>query len=538
MSWFLGGDTKKELEETKKKLDSYKTINENLTKTILELKEKFEEKEKEIDELKNKLQHKEELKYANEDNSPEKYYDIIIDINSLKGIKQGWKIKWTDENSKNYKNLKNNKSIKIGVIGNGNKGKSFILQKFSGKEIPKGTNIKTEGLSLLYKNKENNNNNKEVLLLDSAGFETPLLKNTIDDKEINDDQISIIARDKIFTELFLQELIIEFSDIILIVIGLLTFSEQKLLNRIKKNIIKNKKKNKSLDKTIIIIHNLQNFVEVEQVEKYLKEVLLNSATFSLTQLPGTIRDSKNKNGEEIHGFFYKESYALENQEINICHLIMANEGSNAGNYYNEYAISHLWNLVSVSYNWKEIDVIQEIQNCFIDFSKQVFEYNVNSKDNKKIQTLTNEDIIFDEKDNSIKLKNDFEIRFKKLLVNELGISNFRNNNCDPKYSYYKRKEEKASYFVVKVEIPGNYEDLNGIASIEHEYTLFKISGKKLKDNDDKVNISIKDVREYGEFGIILPLLTSEIRYLNKKAIIDTNPEKGIISFSFLIDDDN
>ena len=142
----------------------------------------------------------------------------------------------------------------------------------------------------------------------------------------------------------------------------------------------------------------------------MKEVLLNSATFSLTQLPGTIRDSKNKNGEEIHGFFYKESYALENQEINICHLIMANEGSNAGNYYNEYAISHLWNLVSVSYNWKEIDVIQEIQNCFIDFSKQVFEYNVNSKDNKKIQTLTNEDIIFDEKDNSIKLKNDFEIR--------------------------------------------------------------------------------------------------------------------------------
>ena len=214
MSWFSGSGTQKELEDTKKKLESVKAINENLTNEIVELKSKFEEKEKEIDELKNKLQHKEELKYASEENSPEKYYDIIIDINSLKGIKKGWKIKWTDENSKNYKNLKNNKSIKIGVIGNGNKGKSFILQKFSGKEIPKGTNIKTEGLSLLYKNKENNNNNKEVLLLDSAGFETPLLKNTIEDGEIDDEQISIIARDKIFTELFLQELIIEFSDII------------------------------------------------------------------------------------------------------------------------------------------------------------------------------------------------------------------------------------------------------------------------------------------------------------------------------------
>lgn len=108
MSWFSGSGTQKELEETKKKLESVKAINENLTNTIVELQSKFEEKEKEIDELKNKLQHKEELKYASEENSPEKYYDIIIDINSLKGIKKGWKIKWTDENSKNYKNLKNN----------------------------------------------------------------------------------------------------------------------------------------------------------------------------------------------------------------------------------------------------------------------------------------------------------------------------------------------------------------------------------------------------------------------------------------------
>lgn len=135
-------------------------------------------------------------------------------------VKKGWKIKWADENSKNYSKLKQNKSIKIGVTENGNKGKSFILQKFSGKEMPKGTNIKTEELSLLYDKKNKDN---EVLLLDSAGFETPLLKNTIEN--INDDEISIIARDKIFTELFLQELIIEFNDILIIVVDLLTFSE-------------------------------------------------------------------------------------------------------------------------------------------------------------------------------------------------------------------------------------------------------------------------------------------------------------------------
>ena len=41
------------------------------------------------------------------------------------------------------------------------------------------------------------------------------------------------SREKIMTELFLQNYIIHNSDILIIVVGLLTYSEQKLLNRIK-----------------------------------------------------------------------------------------------------------------------------------------------------------------------------------------------------------------------------------------------------------------------------------------------------------------
>jgi hypothetical protein len=77
-----------------------------------------------------------------------------------------------------------------------------------------------------------------------------------DDKrnENNYQKISEIAKDKIFTELFLQKLIIEFSDVLLIVIGQLTFAEQKLLNRIKKNLAKNlsESKDKKAQKIFII----------------------------------------------------------------------------------------------------------------------------------------------------------------------------------------------------------------------------------------------------------------------------------------------
>ena len=41
------------------------------------------------------------------------------------------------------------------------------------------------------------------------------------------------ARDKIMTELFLENFIIEASDILLIVVGKLTYSEQLMINKVK-----------------------------------------------------------------------------------------------------------------------------------------------------------------------------------------------------------------------------------------------------------------------------------------------------------------
>ena len=46
------------------------------------------------------------------------------------------------------------KTIIIGVIGNGNKGKSFILGKLSKYDISQGFTIKTEGLSIRYGEKD------------------------------------------------------------------------------------------------------------------------------------------------------------------------------------------------------------------------------------------------------------------------------------------------------------------------------------------------------------------------------------------------
>ena len=64
----------------------------------------------------------------------------------------------------------------------------------------------------------------------------------------------IKSREKLITELFLQNYIIYNSDVLNIVVGILTYSEQKLLHRIKIEIQKSK-----IDKQIYVIHDLMTY---------------------------------------------------------------------------------------------------------------------------------------------------------------------------------------------------------------------------------------------------------------------------------------
>lgn len=190
---------------------------------------------------------------------PLDFYDMIINIDSFsKKPEIIWKIETKSEvknenfefvNDKNNKEENENKNeIKdnqekekeekiepketkkilyddnntvIGVIGLGNVGKSYLLSLFTGEDLPTGYSIHTKGISIKKKGK--------LIILDSEGMEAPLTKSNIskdlykmDDfanKEINesDSLIQTIARDKKAVELFIQDFIIEKSDILFIV---------------------------------------------------------------------------------------------------------------------------------------------------------------------------------------------------------------------------------------------------------------------------------------------------------------------------------
>jgi hypothetical protein len=115
-----------------------KEVNNDNEKKIKELEEsnnkEKSEKDKLIEKLKKEidiLKKTNELKNYNKAKL-EKFYDIVIDINSVKRLNtDGWKVKFTKRGLNKYKQYKDKELITIGVIGNNNKGKSFLLSKLS-----------------------------------------------------------------------------------------------------------------------------------------------------------------------------------------------------------------------------------------------------------------------------------------------------------------------------------------------------------------------------------------------------------------------
>ena len=449
----------------------------------------------------------------------EDFYDVIIDIKSVKDINKGWDIKMSPKGLQKYKEFKGEKILKIGVIGNSNKGKSFLLSKISKISLPSGTSIRTEGLSIKYPELENFVGRK-IALLDSAGLETPVLKHQDDDilktnYKNNDKEIfKEKSREKLITELFLQKYIINNSDILIIVVGILTYSEQKLLNRIGNEFKKAKNKNKPL----FIIHNLITYTSIDQVKDYIKKFLLESATFELEK--GHNINTKNV---QVDGEYYFE---LNNFDLKIYHLIFANEGSEAGNYYNNFTLDFLEKSYIGVTDLKPFDVIQNLKEKFVEISGEIIEKTENQK------PLTMEDFCKDESLKSIKLNNAKDITLKKCLIDELGFSNLKSNGFEPNYSYYKdTQEEGVEKIIVKLEAPGNSRVTSNIDYVG-EYTIIRLKGNKKKDKfPEKVEDNLYNNRELGDFSLDIPLKTEDY-LINSQIDPKIEEKKGLLIIEY------
>ena len=177
-------------------------------------------------------------------------------------IKSSKKIKDPQEKEKKLKEIEEKAYTKydqwttqdrpvIGVTGEKNKGKTFILSKITGVTLPVGHTIITKGISAKYIGNET----ARYIFLDTAGCSAT---NVSLDKELDLykelQKINAINKDKKTIESFLQNFVTEYSDIVIAVVGEMTDSKQEMINKIKI----------STKKRLCIVHNLMKLKTKEQ----------------------------------------------------------------------------------------------------------------------------------------------------------------------------------------------------------------------------------------------------------------------------------
>ena len=306
----------------------------------------------------------------------------------------------------------------------------------------------------------------------------------------------------------MQDYIIYNSDILILVVGILTYSEQKILNKIKTKLKREKALTKS-NNTLFIIHNLMTFTTIQQVESYIQETLLMSATFQVEK-----NVKINTRIEEQRGVYYYK----KNSNPKIFHLIFANEYSEDGRYYNDYTLSFIEKSYELNIDLKGFDIVKTVKERFLVESKDIIELNPD----EKIEFV-------DSPNTLIKLKTPTTITLKKFFIDELGFQNMKANGFEPNYSYYKTNDA----IIVKMEVPGNCY-LETSCHFGGEYTIIKINGRKEKDgNLEMENCNIYNGRDFGNFSVNIPIKQEDFVIKNEKPLFYS--ENGIIILSYKIE---
>ena len=476
-----------------------KNINYEINKDLRDVREENSELKKKIEILENSP-NKDFENYKKIDYNPEYvgkqlefFYDLIINIKSIRELSEkdkGWEIKWNKNRDSIIDFIKNNKKLlNVGILGNGNIGKSFLLSRIFKENIPSGYSVITEGLSIKI-NKE-----KFYALLDSAGLQTPLLK--FKGLKNDENEYELLYKDKTQTENFIQNLILHFSDMLLIVVGKITFNEQRLINK-----IKNELENQNSRKPIFIIHNLMNFHKIEQVEEHINNTLLNSASFKLEK----VRDIKRSKKNEIR-YYYIENDKKE-KDFYIYHLIMAREMTEAGDYYNSYLYEFLEERFNEFPDRNSFYILDEIKNKFAEWSSDILEDPINIK-NLIIESEDNVEkrIVYE----TINDEQDIpKIVPKACLSNEIGTSFYRSSGYEPPYYYF---VEGNKYLVIVMELPGVIEIEDVYADINQNKIFIKGEKSKfnneiiiendleMKFNETKIK---KNTCKFGKFNLIIP----------------------------------
>lgn len=479
-------DLKKEIQKLRLENESLKNMKDILQKTINDLSPK------------------------NDIYNPEYKYNLALEVDLLKNLLEGWKIKYKDV--ANYSSLKKEKMLILSLIGFKNSGKSFLASKISKDNVCD----KSESNYLYLKYITRSSDDFKLAILDTPGFSRFIKKN--DECNNSIERIEIKTVDEMeknisLTDNFLLNFVLKKSNFLIVVVGALNLYEQKLLMKLKSKDEEHKEAFKEM-KRIFVIHNLKELSKKEEVKEHIKNVMLKSTTFKLEEKETQLvkEGEKNKNSK-----FFIEKH--QDKEIQIYHLILAKDKSEAGNYYNDFTYDMIWQQYNYFHCYNSFDLISEIKNEIINISEKIFVKPLKSLDD------------FENTEDKIKIKKGFEY-----ISNTDNNSDFSLLKLKPKYSYY--KVENNTKLLVVIEMPGKIMNQKlSCSAPKNGFYSMKFSGKKileLPDNreNEKKNGLLFNNREEGEFKEVFKIKQDIFSLSSYKPVKEENDNNGVYKYYF------
>ena len=472
----------------------------------------------EVNEAKKKTKNEAFIeKEKNKNKQNQDFYDLIIYFNSFEQLKkEGWTANFTISGKKKFDKCIKGKNIVVGVVGNKNRGKSYLLgriMKMKEYENPHGFLVTTSGISCIFPSL--NNIDKPFVTLDSAGRDNPLLRSEFFEEQDKNELIRNVARDQKVTEIALNDFIIKESDVIITVLEQLSFSEQEMLknliNQIRYgNYLSNA--NKCIKKRLIVIHNLMNISTVEGIKKFIKEVLLKSLTFSLEE-----QIIKHKVNIYIQNL---DKHIDKKEMIEIIHIIVGDDSNETiKNEFNEPAFEFIRKNITTKVG-NDFNILERFKNFIIENSKNYIEGDIFNENSLKIEKENPKDgHIILPITLSPELKNK-TINLKKLFINSKGIHNF-SSALEPRYSTNLIELNNKRYIEIEFELSGNINFTEASYITNKEQYIITIKGQINDDIENEIKSKLKQF----EFQ---PIINRFIPYRNGENIIEKNKEYEII----------
>ena len=205
---------------------------------------------------------------------------------------------------------------------------------------------------------------------------------------------------------------------------------------------------------------------------------------------------------------------MKNRKIDIYHLILAKENSEAGKIFNNYTYKFIENIYNTVTEIQKFDLFEEVKTKFKDLSGTILNNNVS-----EANFSSNDEIM---KNKIIKLNLEEELSLKKCYMDELGFSFFKTGDFEPKYNYFKPNNNTLE---IRMEIPGNTE-CNSNHIVEGEETKIIVTGNKKKDLTPKnFEDNLFNIREFSKFEVIIPLKVEKFK------ITSPTPKEGYPKFT-------